>query len=619
MPVSNAKFQQLGSLSSGSDGHRFFFQNPDGFAELSHITAVEKAQSVPYLKIWRVKADGKPVDPDPNDPNEPDSAKTVSTILMSPPTFGSSTDRYPERAAVSLERASVKNNFQLGGPILYREVTLEFVVHRPELVFDESNHDYDQWSAIILPGTMFAMKYGWAGSSQNGIMNGDGVDGNGSAAVPGRTTILFVVTRYNFSINADGTINFTVFAHENCDNILNHVSMGDLDYFNDPPPADAPPDTATYGPGTASGIKEFNTQTGTTLIKKLQQSFHVLFDGADAGSTKKHVKWVKLQKILDSIFAPLMDTALRSVGYQDVQLFVGNFNAKLGPTKPEFGGSLADASIGDFQVPETWLKTTLGQMRASGAQMNLYNFFQQLMNFVMSPENYTGGLTDGDKDAAKKAANGNAKQELIEQQKIINGRQSPPEIKIKTSSITKSGKYTAVLYIIDMKQAHVSIDADDRLDPSTSRDDILKKLDKYGLPLVTFKSGLSYIESAQFQAEQDAQVQAVLISRAVDPSRYQVTNVTHVARAAEGIDPRKLLFSSAITGKATMLGNFVFDSFQMVWLEFGVRRWDGTFFIFEKEDVIENGSFLSTVTFRSTGDDPLNTQGVLKENQNRQQ
>ena len=82
-------FQQLGSLAEQSDGSKFFFQNPAGFTELASITAIDKAESVPYLKIWRVGPDGSPVDPDPNDPNQPLTSKTVSTTLIEPPSFGS--------------------------------------------------------------------------------------------------------------------------------------------------------------------------------------------------------------------------------------------------------------------------------------------------------------------------------------------------------------------------------------------------------------------------------------------------------------------------------------------------------------------------------------------------
>lgn len=594
-------FQQLG------DGNPYFPRNQDAFALLESITATDKAQSQPYVKIWRVKPDGSPFDPDPTAPDQP--ARSVSMVLVEPPQFGTSVERNSERAAVSLEQVVVKNNFQLGGPILYRQLTLSFVVHRPELVFDESNQDYDQWSALILPGAMFALRYGWTGSSGNDIINGNGlVDLNNN--VEGQKTLLFVVTTYDFDIGPDGSINFVIHAHENADNILNHISMGDLEYFSDPNPT-SNQDVATYAPGTAASIKEFNTQTGATLIKKLQDSF----DRLDWQATKKHGRWVHLQEVLDKVFAPLFDRALRSVGYSDVQLLVGNFNSRLGRAKPELGGDLHGRSIGDFQLPERWLKDTLGQLRATGAQVNLYNFFTNLLSYVMNQENWLQGLTESEKQQAAELANGNRKQQAIEEAKILSNRQSPPELKVKTSSATKNGRHVAYLYLVDMKRAHVSVDTSDRLDPRTSRDRIVQKLQKYGIPLVTFRHGLSYISDARFQAEQDGQVQAVLISRAVDPSRYQVTGVTHAARAAETIDPRKLLFSSAINGSVTMLGNFAFDTFQMVWLEFGVRRWDGTFFVFEKEDTVSREGFFSKVTFRSTGDDPLNTQGILVANQ----
>jgi hypothetical protein len=607
-----AEFQKLGTDAKDSKGKKFFFQNPAAFNELASITAVDKAQSVPYLKIWQVNQDGTPVFPDSRSKNQPDPTKTVSSVMITPPSFGETLSRYPERPPASIERVSVKNNFQLGGPILYREIQLDMVVHRPQLIFDETNRDYDHWSALILPGTMFAMTYGWQGTTQNGIMNGQGVDGDAQHAfTPGTTTILFVVTKYNFSIAPDGSIKFTVIAHENGDNVLNHISL--LDIKQGAPDKSNKKKNKTVT-GTASA-QPTNSQSAAIAIKQLQNEWDSL-TGEDA---QKVGKMIPLQKILDKIFAPRIEAALTGICFSGVELYIGNFNKKVGKAKKEFGGDqLSDHSIGDFKIPVKWLKDRLGQLRSSGQQLTLLNFLMDLLSFLMSGDNWEGGLTSAEeKDLADRVQNDPTLKKDIEQAKILNDRQSPPEIKVKSVTATKDGKYTAKIYIVDMKQATVAIDTSDRLKPSTSRDDILKKLKDKGIPLVTFNNGLSYIETSQFSAEQDPQVLAVLISRAVDPNRHQVANVTHAAQADPSVDPRKLLYSSAIKGQVSMLGNFAFDSFQMVWLEFGVRRWDGTFYVFEKEDIVDRTGFISNVSFRSTGDDPLNTQGVLQENQNR--
>ena len=73
--------------------------------------------------------------------------------------------------------------------------------------------------------------------------------------------------------------------------------------------------------------------------------------------------------------------------------------------------------------------------------------------------------------------------------------------------------------------------------------------------------------------------------------------------------PEQLIYSSAIQGDLTMIGNFCFDSFAMVWIDFGVKSWDGTFYVMDYEDMLDRTGFTTRVNIRSTGEDPLNTQG----------
>jgi hypothetical protein len=69
------------------------------------------------------------------------------------------------------------------------------------------------------------------------------------------------------------------------------------------------------------------------------------------------------------------------------------------------------------------------------------------------------------------------------------------------------------------------------------------------------------------------------------------------------------MYSSAINGDMTMIGNFVFDVFGMVWLDFGVPIWSGPFTVMEHEDVLDRTGLTTRVTFRADGSDPLGTQG----------
>lgn len=599
----------------GDNDRAYFPRNKDTYKLLNGITAVDKAQSQPYVKIWRVKTDGSPVNADKNDASRP--ANPITLLTVTPPSFGKSVGRYPERPAVSFGKVVVKHNFSLGGPIMYRELTFNFTVHRPEDVFDEANQDYLEWSSIILPGTMYAIRYGWTGTSKNDLMNGNGLADKDNQ-VEGQKTLLFAVVRYSFSIETDGSIAFTIFGIENSDNILNHITFGDIDTFDFPDPTGSE-NVSMYASNTSLNIKQYegpdiNGQTGEqseTVLEKAQRQF----DKLEHITVPKHGTVVKFQDILDNIFSPLFDKALKSIGYSSAKFYIGLFNDKLGAAKEEFGGDLSGKCIGDFQIPTAVFKKTLGEMRKLGRQLNVYSFFSQIISYICSQTCWTNSVTASEKKMIDQRANGDKKKAALEEAKILADRHHPPELRFRTTSVIKDGKHVIYIYLIDMKREHVKVDFRDRLDPSTTRSSIIEKLDKYNIPLISFKHGLSYIESNQFSVEQDSNVQAILISRAVDPSRYEVAKKTHTAMAMGSIDPRKLIYSSAIKGKVNMLGNFAFETWQMVWLEFGVKRWDGTFYAFEREDTVEPTGFFTSISFRSTGDDPLNTQGVLKANQ----
>jgi hypothetical protein len=599
-------FQQLKSTDNP-----WLPRNQDAFDLLESITAVDKALSQPYIKIWQVNPDGTPTHPDQNDQTKPDVSKTISTALMQPPQFGSSVDRYSERAPVALERVSVKRQFSPHGPIMYRTVTIDLVVFQPERVFDESNQDFSEFCALILPGSTFLLRYGWTGTSGNDLLNGNGlVDQNN--IVEGQTDLLIAITTYNFTINPDGSLNLTIHAIENGDNVLNHVHLADIDYFSSQPSAgNESKSTYTSDPGT--NVKQTATPNGQALIKRLQSDIHNL----NWTKVGKSGLAVPLIDVLNKIFSPLMTKAIKSIGYDDVNLYVGMFNADIGVAKKDFGGSMTGKSIGDFMITESWMKDLLGDKRANGEQMNLLSFLENILRFVQTPENWTGTvLSPAESDQVKQNAK-TPKDIPAEEMKILAKRKSPPTINIKTATNRKNGKLVFNLYIYDMRLMDANIDVSDRLNPKTTRDQIIQKLKKYAIPLVTFKHGLSYIQEASFTMEMDQQLQHIALERALDPNRYQTVGVTHAARAASAIDPRTLILGSLITGKVSMIGNFAWDTFHRIWLEFGVRRWDGPFFMMDREDVIDASNFTTNFNVRAVGDDPLNTRGVLQDDQHR--
>lgn len=589
----------------GPDEHAYFKSNQAAVDLLGGITAAEKAQAVPYIKLWQVKADGTPVHKDKN--NQPTAP--ISLLLVQPPAFGATVEGrfYTERPPVSLERVSIKTEMSYG-LIQFRHITLNFVVHRPDIIFDEKNPDFDNWSSLILPGAMHALKYGWAGSSVNDIMNGNGLHDEHNQ-VEGQRTILFTVTNYSFNINSDGSINVNITALENGDNVLNRLTLSD-DQFYEKTGDDE------KGPTTGGVVKESGTATGQMLLQKIQQDF----DKLKKTKHKKHGHSIQFKDILNSICAPTMEAAFKRAGYKQMEFKIGKFNEHAGNATKQFGGPMGGQSIWNFEFPESMVKDAMATFKQAGGQLNVRVTLEYFLNQIMDPSAWVNGLTDAEKKQAEQAA---AKAEggktpasvAAAEAKILSNRVSP-QLHMKTTSTVENGDQKLLFFIIDLKSEVVTFDKKDKLDTHATRDKIKAKLKDKHVPMISFRSGLSFIQDSRFEVQQDPLMKSIMIQQYFSPTtRNEQTQLSHAAQLQGRPDPRQLIYSSAIDGNITMLGNFVFDTFALVWLDFGIPRWDGTFYVMEKEDVVTRGEFTSTYKFKSAGDDPLGTQGRITDQQ----
>lgn len=583
----------------------YFKSNQDAVDLLSSITAAEKASSVPYIKLWAVKADGSPVHADSNgDPSAP-----ISLLLVQPPAFGSPVDGrfFTERPPVSLERVSIKTEMSYG-LIQFRHITLNFVVHRPDIIFDEKNDDFDNWSTLITPGSMHGLKYGWSGIGANDILNGNGLQ-DANNQVEGQRTILFTVTNYSFTINADGSINVNITALENGDNVLNRLTMSDEQYY------DSLSDDSK-GPTTGGVVKESGTSTGQVLLQKIQQDF----DKLKRTKHKKQGHSIQFKEILNSICAPTMEAAFKRAGYKKMQFKVGKFNKNVGSASKHFGGPMGDHDIWDFEFPESMVKDALSTFKQAGGQLNIRVTLEYFLNQMMDASAWSTGLTDSEKKQAKqdatKAPGGDTDINVAAAEAAILAGRVSPQLHMKTTSTVDKGDQKLLFYIIDLKSEVVTFDDTDKLEVNATRDKIKEKLKNHSVPMISFRSGLSFIQDSRFEVQQDPLMKSIMIQQYFSPTtRNEQTQISHAAQLQGKPDPRQLIYSSALDGNITMLGNFVFDTFALVWLDFGIPRWDGTFYVMEKEDVLQRGEFISTYKFKSAGDDPLGTQGRITKQQ----
>ncbi len=575
-------------------GDKPFFPGSQAAVDLLEgIMPADKAQAVPYLQLWEIdtltgkamhaNSDGSPKRP-------------ISVIHVEPPKFGapiSNSDiRFRERPPVSFERAVVKTQ-NPRGTILYRTVELMYTVHRPDIVFedhvrDDGSHvgDGDSWSSLVTPGQAFAMEYGWAASTavKNGILNGDGFsDKTKGVLIPGRKQIRFIVTTYKFDIQPDSSIKFIIKGFEMGEFNLRQAFLS--------PERDNEKDHAVK---LKKNVDPYaNDQRGLqVLLKKFQD--RVAGSSKVEKSQKKGGVMIPFGLLFDVVFAEQIEKSFKELGFQLGGIFVGRFNARAGkPAKKYFNGAaVSDLPISDFTVPLDDVEKVFRDLMSSGTRLTVYNFLEPFIRLFSNPSVWD---RVGEENPAATTI---------------------PQIAVKSSSRrTRDGKIEVFFYIFDMNREFTKFTKDDAKKlprQGVSKSDIKKVVTDAGVPFISLVRGNSFILKPSFETTQDDQMASIFINRYYGDrqvNREQKVSNPDVAGKENRAPAAQQIYSPVLKGTVAMLGNFVFDSFNLVWLDFGVKRWDGPFNIFEIEDVVERGQFMTNISVFSAGTDPLGTQG----------
>jgi hypothetical protein len=552
---------------------------------LESVTAAEKAQAVPLMRIWRIDPrTGDPVHGRDGVPSAP-----LSNKMVEPPMFGATLDspeiRFRERPPVSMERVSIRSEAPRG-VITYRTVELTFVIHRPDVLFGEIDRDADNWSDLLIPGNVFALEYGWRASRgvKNELLNGEGFSDphpSPPVVVPAVSRIRFAVTNYTFHISPDNQISISVSAYEDGEFNLRQAVLGAsavrARVANAPPRILISPATEAYNEDGLRVVESLQKMVGEDLRSRADKRGNVLF-----------------RDVCDVLFARTIDDTYRELGYNPPTLWLGFFNERAGRPAPKFTSTdMSGRPLGDFSIPLRMVETVFSNLLKTGDQLTLYNFINPFLTFFRDPRNWDRSQARIDKDGSQ--------------------RHTIPQVAIRSII---NGKTVAV-YIFDIEREFTKFAESDRMTneellggPAT-RERVRSVLRQRGIPLITFQRGLSYIETSSFDVMNDDQIKSILMRRYLQPTRSDVLDISKRLKLDRAVDPRQILYSSAIQGEITMLGNFALDVFGLVWLEFGVSAWDGPFYVMSREDVISPGSFTTKVGFRSAGTDPLGTQGRI--------
>lgn len=613
-----AKVTDLGDDSPFIPGSHSFVK------QLEEILPSEKAQAVPYALIWEIDSvSGKAIHAKDGQPIAP-----LSMNLVAPPIFGSSVEtnsgfegeveRFKERPAVSLERIVITSKNPMG-IISYREIDLSFTVHKPEVLFDNhisvcskpgpdgkqviSSYAHkdapggrDSWSSFLYLGQCFALKYGWQNSSniKNAAIGGSGDADN---KLPQKSEIRFIVSNYNFQIQPDSQIKITIKGFEMGEFNLRRTFLIPTKKMV----GGSTKDSYIHESGVADPYS--NGGKGIDHLKKIMSAV----ESVSVKNSKK-IRTVTFENLLKKIFEPAAASAYEELGFKFEGIFVSKFNARCGKTADSYcaGQSMSDVSILKFEFPLDVVQKMFSDLVDSGTQLTLYNFISPFINKMQD-------FSIWDRSDVK----GEAEDQT---NKLIPTMVMRSIIKEIPKPVDSEARMSVRFVIFDMKREYSEKIKDNKTSyPGAikSKEELIEKITTapINLPYVSLTKGNSYIQNTSFNVIQDEQMKSIFMRKALggsDVTKGDKHTKPDASRKDGGTPVMQQIFSPTIQGDITMIGNFGFDVFNLIWIDFGVRQWSGFFNILEKVDTIEQGSFTTTVKVFSTGQDPFNTKSFVK-------
>lgn len=548
----------MGSFVHGPNVASFVRLSEQPVRLLESVTSAELALSVPYVRITQL-------DPATKAPLE--GVRPLSFELVEPPRFGAPAGGRRERPVVSLEQVTTRTN-QSYGTIFFVDYEIDFVVHRPEEVFSDGAGT--TWRALLQEGTSHMIEYGWTShaGSRNDLFNGVGYHDPGTGlVVPSIKTELLVTNRYTFSIGNDGEMRFKLHALSGGELAFRNVRLGDAVGI-------------ALDRDTDLGREERDEELERRLTAALE---HIPPRKSD---------YVSFLDVMDTLVVPAVEGGCRQMGYGNVEFLMGNFNARAGQTTEALGSvMLSGRSIGEFLIPLKTLKKDIGNLKRGGSALTLFNFLNSVMN----------QLNGGDRWRARAGA--------LEPPRF-------PNVQVATSTFKMpDGRLGLRVLVIDANEGIEAFHPDDVLLPDEqTRERVLDIARERGVPVVSFGAANAFVSETSFDVTLDELMRSVFIDESLKErkTRAQVTKQSEHSSRRGAPAPEELLPLSVLQGEMTMLGNFVFEMFGPVWLDFfGAPQMSGLFKVREKSDVISPGTFKSTVSVVSEGLDPLNTRKRL--------
>jgi hypothetical protein len=179
-----------------------------------------------------------------------------------------------------------------------------------------------------------------------------------------------------------------------------------------------------------------------------------------------------------------------------------------------------------------------------------------------------------------------------------------------------------VLFIADRHMSTIgdeNFSRNDQLDPDKqTKAKVFEKLRAKNVPVIQFGHAGSFIKSANFDAQIDDQIRSALVSdvEKARRARIELSSLPDPAGRQGRAIVENYTFFSGISAELTLLGNFIFNWGQTVWLDFfDIHPISGLFVIIGHEESVSSEGFTTKLKVMTTGTDPLNTRRKLTRSQ----
>ena len=587
----------------------------DGVAQLKQISAADKAKAVPYVKIWRViRGTNEAAGPE------------ITTQFWDVPKFGTSmNDRFGERPAMSLESVTIKN-VNPRGFILYREVDIQIKVHRPDQVFNNLNDNSMALASLMTPGNVHMLTYGWQGGTNSMLSTGIPVyhkDGElhpdekamrerakasgvpdtvpSKYTAPAKASVRFTVVTYDFSISADSQIDITIKGFE--DGELNVREAALFDQRGMPKPDVKAFQDLKDDKKKAQAIQGHLKSMVAVLTNKLNDPSVAIEKDVktDKGVVIKE-KFIAMKDVMRILFSDPLSKAMTNLGYRHIHFYTGLFNKNAPVTVSSYLGqdlqrdpdlpspllSKETMPIGKFMFKLSDITKILNDVITTKGQITVYNIIGKLFAIIQNVN-------------------------LYQKNKKSQIPGSVPEMHLVPIYNPDAAGYVQI-WVVDRKRYLTSLDpdlneftVDSDANKSKYRNgtEVQSKVEGMGVPFISMYDANSFLAGAKFNVVADEMMKSIFIRRNMELNRGQITGENQsTIVTSDGEMDSALLFRSAIKGDLTMIGNFAFNIMGLMWIHFGIRAWDGFFYVMSKTDKIDKTGFTTSITVQAEGSNP---------------